>query len=320
MKTTTTFFISNLKRFWQFLNDDAFIAPILDELRSNSKGQTVAVEYRKLASDGRTLEQARLLFQKQASYEERAALIFHLLLRTCEESNASHVVSTLFGSAPEHTVNYVGFKNEVLAPFCDYIHERLEEQEAILGLLVRYKKRCEWFNRAELAKIAEDEEARKGVEKKQAEVESVLKADLYRYLHDQGCDFTIEPYSHQGRIDLILDQKEGSRKYLEGKVFDNNNRDVNYIIKGFGQLLHYLGQYNASNGYLLVYKTCEEQLVIEGADQLGQIPLVRCEGKAVFIMVVDLCQYRESVSKRTYEPIRISVDQLCKTKVRHEMM
>ena len=106
------------------------------------------------------------------------------------------------------------------------------------------------------------------------QLEYDLKADLYRYLHDQGLELAIEPYSHQGRIDLILDQKEGVRKYLEGKVFDNKLRNAKYIVKGFGQLLTYLRQYVAPNGYLLVYKLLEDQLVIDGAEQLGQVPFV----------------------------------------------
>ena len=125
MKTKTTFFVSNLKRFWQFLNNEPFVAPILDELRSDTRGQAIAMQFQTLASDGRKVEQARQLFQQQPSYEERVALVYHLLLRVCEESNASQVVNALFGTDPAYTVDYVGFKNEVLTPLCDYIDEKL---------------------------------------------------------------------------------------------------------------------------------------------------------------------------------------------------
>jgi hypothetical protein len=208
--------------------------------------------------------------------------------------------------------DYSTFHREVIASLCQYLDERLDEQQAILGLLIRYKKRCEWFNRRELLKTAQGELARTGDEKRRAEVEKVLKEDLYRYLHDQGMEFTIEPQSDRGEIDLILDQIGGDRKYLEGKVFDNQNRDTNYIIKGFGQLLHYLRQYNVAKGYLLIYKTCERQLVIEGADQLGIVPYVHCEGKDIFILVVDVCNYEKSVSQRDYQPLLITAGELRK--------
>ena len=108
------------------------------------------------------------------------------------------------------------------------------------------------------------------------------------------------------------------RKYLEGKVFDNKKRDVKYVIQGFGQLLQYLRQYHAPNGYLLVYKTCEEQPVIDGADQVGQIPVLGSEGKAIFFLVVDLCQYKEPVSQRKYKAVSVTADQLCKAD-RHDL-
>ena len=81
----------------------------------------------------------------------------------------------------------------MISPLCEYLEERLDEQQAILGLLVRYKKRCEWFNKPALLRIAEDEEAKKGDTKKRAEVEKVLKEDLYRNLYDQGIEFTLNP-------------------------------------------------------------------------------------------------------------------------------
>jgi len=52
--------------------------------------------------------------------------------------------------------------------------------------------------------------------------------------------------------------------------------------------------------------------VIDGAEQVGQVPFVRCEGKTIFVLMVDLCEYNEPVSQRTYKPVRISVDELRK--------
>lgn len=160
--------------------------------------------------------------------------------------------------------------------------------------------------------MAKDEQARRGDGKKRAELEKVLKEDLYLYLHDQGIEFTIEPSSDRGEIDLIVDQILNDLKYLEGKVFDNKSRDKSDIINGFGQLLHYLRQYNAAKGYLLIYKTCEVQLVLEDAEQLGTVPYIYCEGKTIFVVVLDICEYEKGVSQRTYKPVRISAEELRK--------
>jgi hypothetical protein len=139
----------------------------------------------------------------------------------------------------------------------------------------------------------------------------VLKEDFYRYLHDQGMNFTIEPESPRGRIDLIL--WGTSRTYLEGKVFDNDGRGKPYIVKGFGQLSKYLSDYNALSGYLFIYSISERKPVIEGAEELAGFPFVRCEhGKVIFIVVIDIHEYTDPVSGQTYKPVRISADELKK--------
>jgi len=303
-----TFYMPKLRRFLHFLTNQVFIAPILEELRANEIGAKDVAEFRQLPR-----LQAKQVFDRPRTDEDHAALVYHMLRGMCQDNwPVREITSALLGENPASASDEWAIHAELLSPLCEYVEERLDEQQSILGLLVRYKKRCEWFCKKELLTIIESEEAKKGDEKKRAEVEDVLKKDLYRYLHDQGIDFTIEPHSDRGEIDLILDQRGWDRKYLEGKVFDNDNRDAKYVIKGFGQLLHYLRQYNNTRGYLLVYKTCETQLVIEGAEYLGVIPFVRCEGKTIFILVVDICQYEKPVSQRVYKPIRITVDELVK--------
>jgi hypothetical protein len=247
-----------------------------------------------------------------------AAYVINLLHGVAkEEWSLDAICLVMFSGDPsgKMAIDYSTFHKQLIVPFCDYLEEMLDDQQALLGLLVRYKERCEWFAREGLLELIEKEEAAKAAGKtKRAEIEDALKEDLYRYLNDQGINFTIEPYSHKGEIDLILDQKEGTRKYLEGKVFENQKpRDKVFIIKGFGQLLHYLRQYNAANGYLLVYETCEEHLEIVGAEKLGEIPFVQCDdGKVIFILVVDIFPYDKPVSQRDYQPVRITADELCK--------
>jgi hypothetical protein len=316
----TRFFEPALRRFYDFLTTDPFLAPIVAELRANNAGLRAADAANAEASTPAPggyppppLTCGRV--ESINNDTDYAAYSYNLLHGVFTESWDLGTICLRMYDADEagkFRYDYSLFHREVIVPLCQHLDERLDEQQAILGLLVRYKKRCEWFNRQELLKTARDEQARRGDEKKRSEVEKVLKEDLYRYLHDQGLEFAIEPPSDRGEIDLIVDQAGGDRKYLEGKVFDNENRNANYIVKGFGQLLHYLRQYNAARGYLLVYKTCEQQLVIEGAEQLGTVPFVRCEGKNVFILVVDIGEYGKPVSQRSYQPVRITVDELSK--------
>jgi hypothetical protein len=313
-QTVGGFFKPKLCRFWAFLNSEPFLAQILAELRGNGKGKSAAENANSRTGPNSQYDpRVRESIDALATDEEVAAMAYYLLEGICEKGwKFEEINMYVWGSHPGNMNEYNTFKPEVIVPFCEYLDERLDEQQSILGLLVRYKHRCEWFNKRALLETAKDEQAATGDEKKRAEVEKVLKEDLYRYLHDQGMEFTIEPKSDKGEIDLIADQAEGDRKYLEGKVFDNAGRNKGYIVKGFGQLLHYLRQYNAASGYLLIYKTCEQQLVIDGTEHLGTVPFVRCEGKTVFILVLDICEYEKPVSQRTYQPVRVTTDELRK--------
>jgi hypothetical protein len=312
--TNGPFFLPKLGRFWQFLNSEPFLTPILSALASHQKGKTAAEAVATRGSPNSQFDpRVRAEIDSLATDEEVAAMAYHLFQGVCEKGwKFNEINMYVWGSHPGNLSEYNTFKPEVVAPFCEYLDEKLDERQTILGLLVRYKNRCEWFNRQSLRKIAADEQAMAGDVKERAEVEKVLKEDLYRYLHDQGLEFIIEPKSDKGEIDLIADQVVGCRKYLEGKVFDNKNRNKGYIIKGFGQLLHYLRQYNATDGYLLVYKTCEQQLVFDGAEHVGTVPFLRCEGKTLFLLVVDICEYTKAVSQRAYKPICITADEMTK--------
>jgi hypothetical protein len=317
--TNSPFFLPKLLRFWRFVKDEPAFASILEELRKNTAGQDAARRVDETDIPQYEYSPAvREYIASLTSEADVAAMAYHLLEWSSERrTDLDRVSRNVWGNHPGNLNNYTTFKPEVILPLCDYLDEKLDEQQALLGLLVRYKHRSEWFNRRELLKKVKEEEdrieeERKKGKKTKAQVEDVLKEDLYLYLHDQGINFTIEPKSDRGRIDLILDQKEGTRKYLEGKVFDNKGRGKPEVVQGFAQTLRYLKQHNASNGYLFIYKTCEEALVIDGADQVETIDRVRCECGFVFIVVIDIHEYADPVSVQTYKPVRITVEELTK--------
>src|SRR5262249_29661623 len=81
-------------------------------------------------------------------------------------------------------MDYSTFHDQVIAHFCDFLEEMLDDQQALLGLLVRYKERSEWFTRENLLETIEQEKAAKAAgQTKRAAIEEALKGDLYRYLH-----------------------------------------------------------------------------------------------------------------------------------------
>ena len=98
-----------------------------------------------------------------------------------------------------------------------------------------------------------------------------------------------------------------------GEAGENGSNNITLTVPNVDLLgLHYLRQYTEPAGYLLIYKTCEEQLVIEGDGQIGTIPFVRCDGRTIFVLVVDICEYGKAVSQRVFEPVRITASEFTK--------
>jgi hypothetical protein len=255
-----------LKAFWHFLHSQPTLVNVLKGLEQHPVAR--------LWTDRILTDEA---FQPGtipiANDQDHAAFAYHILRRV-EEQEEDFDLIELRAFPDETRSEHRAFKHDVLMPLCDYLDETLDDIQSVLGLLVRYKKRCEWFNREMLSQAAKEED-----KKDYAAIENTLKEDLYRYLHDQGVEFTIEPYSLRGRIDLILDQKGDKPVYIEGKVFDRVNRNKSYIKKGFGQLLTYMEEHNTNVGYLAIYKVCEERLVFDTGGEVQSIPLIRHEGK-----------------------------------------
>jgi hypothetical protein len=77
----------------------------------------------------------------------------------------------------------------------EYLDEQLDARNALLGLLLKYKHRSEWFRRGRLRQIAKE-----GLEKESGG-ERALAIDLQEYVYDQGVEYTIEPTSASGEPD-----------------------------------------------------------------------------------------------------------------------
>jgi hypothetical protein len=182
------------------------------------------------------------------------------------------------------------FRLTYVEPLFDYIDEQLDDKRMTLVLLKKYKQRCEWFRRDELlaACVAD---TRQG--------EKTLAYDLYEYLHDQGIQFHIEPQSASGRIDLISAQTGKDRLVADAKIFNpESSHDRSYIMDGFRQVYDYTKDYNESFGYLVVFKTCAEDLSISTPKQESGVPFITHNNKSIFIVVIDIFDYPESASKR----------------------
>jgi hypothetical protein len=197
----------------------------------------------------------------------------------------------------QSAVTYL-FEN-IFQPFCDYFIEQLDSQKAMLSLLYRYKHRCEWFKQERLFQLYKNE-TQKG--------EKLLALDLYGYLFEQGINFTIEPSSIDGAIDLISAQNSDDPLLADAKIFKG---DKSYICKGFGQLYSYTKKYNEPFGYLVIYNTTEKDISFLFSNSTGSIPFVSYNHKTIFLITIDLYKHSEPPSKRgLVKPVEIKEEDL----------
>lgn len=272
----------NVKQFWDFLASHSLLAGILDDL--DGRG----AEYKTNAQsvvDG----QAWL-----AESELEAAYIGRFVVCSCVSSGKDDKEIMIGHSYPSAGSKHQGaaelFTAYFVEPLYEYVDEQLDDQRAILALLRRYKHKCEWFQREDLYGLWESN-AKQG--------EKRLVFHLYEYLHDQGLDFFIEPASASGEVDIISAQTAEEPLLADAKIFNpGRGADRGYLAGGVKQLYTYAVDYNEPVAYLVVYKTCPEDLRLALTDQSSATPFLVHNNKTIYIAIIDIYPHEKPASKR----------------------
>lgn len=187
-----------------------------------------------------------------------------------------------------HTSDVIScFSETVISPIINYL-ESIENIDDILeALMLRYKQRSEWFEGDHLKTLALE---RKGTPSDQ--VEQRLKQNFYRYLFDEGLDFSVEAVSPKmsGRVDILSAKlPNGRRLVVEAKVYDGKNRDESKVSNGISQAADYAQEWLESRAYLLVFNIPENSVIqFTGARQEGNIWLIQSLGKEIRIVDINL--------------------------------
>lgn len=227
--------------------------------------------------------------------EEESAAIGHAVLKNIvtqsDPYNFSRFASPYGYTGSDASLEAV--REIFLEPFYEYIDEQLDDQRAMLNVLLRYKHRSEWFYRDYLMKLA-SEESRKA--------EKLLALNLYSYLYDQGIDFSIEPSSISGEVDLIGAQGSEDPLLADTKIFNGDERGKAYIRKAFNQIYTYTQQHNEPFGYLIIFKITDKDLRFLLSTQSRNIPVVTHNHKTIFLITVDIYPHPKPVSQR--EPLK----------------
>lgn len=271
-----------LKQFWGFLNDQPLLVGILQELETKISPIVDDVEKIFTSRDAIVFE----------SEEENAAASY-LVLKRCVENEKAQIeinIAHNYSNERKHNDALEAFKDIFVEPFYEYLDENLDDSGMILALLSKYKHKCEWFQRNKLYE-AWLENTQKG--------ERILALHLYEYMHDQGVDFSIEPTSASGEADLVSAQTSDEPLIADAKIFNPaKSKGKDYIAKGFRQIYTYTLDFNQPTGYLMIFKTCEEDLKLPFANQAQMTPFVQHNNKTIFFLVIDIFPYENSASKR----------------------
>lgn len=291
----------SLKQFWGFLKSHPIFVGILEDLERSCPHMEPDSE--KIVRENKVIQVDDEL--------ENAALSYFVLKNCCEDFSMQ--VEMKIGAAylnegirnNNENVMLEQFKASFLDPLYDYLDEAIDDQRAISALLIRYKHKCEWFQRENLYE-SWSSDTNKG--------EKSLAYDLYEYLHDQGLEFFIEPSSVTGRIDMISIQKKDDPLLVEIKIFcPEKNAGISYIAKGFNQIYQYTLKFNKPFGYLVIYNVSGKDLRF-GLNKTEQsFSFITHNNKTIFFITIDIFPHEKPPSKRgLLETVEITEENLIK--------
>lgn len=181
------------------------------------------------------------------------------------------------------------FRDAALQPAFEFLDEQIDARNAVLGLLLKYKTRCEWFRRDRLRGAASE-----GLESRISE--RALAFDLYEYLHDQGVDFAIESATASGEPDLVASDAGGQALVADAKYIADDGKVRETMAGGFRQVMQYCRDKNETTGYLVVFLNCEVRPEIEGDADDG-FPCFRLGGVTVYYVLIDIRERTNTASK-----------------------
>lgn len=168
-------------------------------------------------------------------------------------------------------------KDIALEDLFEYLDEQIDSRNTIYGLLLKYKQRCEWFNVEKLIRIADV-----GIDGPKGE--RGLAKDLQEYIFNQGVEFTVEPASPRGEIDLVLKDTDGRYLLLDAKyIKDESGRSeiVTKLRDGFHQVSVYCNEYNEPDGFLVVFVRTSDRISID-LEEMDGVRFLKIGGKTIY--------------------------------------
>lgn len=284
----------SLKQFWGFIQHNPILTSLLEDL---NRREPDAKDIAEKIINGN--------WYVVDTEDKNAAICFHVL-DSCVSSDSSECEINIGHTCCRKINNNECldfFRTMLIEPLYDYLDEHIDDQRVILAHLVRYKHKCEWFQRDRLYKLWNEE---------QTKGEKQLVKDLYEYLFDNGVEIIIEPSSASGKPDFISMQAPKDKLIADAKILNpDKSKGKSYIISAFHQIYQYALDYNQPFGYLVIFNTSDQDLKLTFSQQEATVPFVIHNHKAIFFVTIDIYQHDVSASKRgQLKAIELSEDEL----------
>lgn len=292
-------FGNQLKYFFHFLENDKVLKGLIDE----SCLRYPLTEDQLREFDDKIGKGMRIEHDNQENHAAFSYLFLKYLINIHTFRQIQHL--NIFRAK-----DFEGVKNmlieEYISPIIYYLHDRLEKSNSILYLLEKYKKRSEWFKKAEL---------NISYSLATANYERIFEDDLRLYLFDQGIDYPFStPKSTSGRADIVGEIDTLDPIVIEIKIFDRSrNYGKNRIKEGFAQIVKYTTDFNKDLGYLVIFNmnNVEIDLKFPESNKLFP-PMILFNNKSYFFIVINLFEL-DSASKLTQiESIEVTENDLIK--------
>lgn len=149
-------------------------------------------------------------------------------------------------------------KDIVARDLYEYLDERLGGINSVNGLLRKYKQYVEWFQRTQLRQIAAGNDGQRG--------ERALARHLQQYVFDQGVEFSVEPSSVSGEVDLVLRDASGQYVLTDAKYIKPGagpSEIKRKIAEGFNQVARYCDDYNQPEGFLTLFVDDDVAILVD---------------------------------------------------------
>jgi len=273
-------FLPLSKQFFAFVSSNPLLSSIIAELIARNPKSV------KEASDQQVASQGIQVYGDTA--EEAAAIAYTKWKPFADQDRPEEYFNHTLGSGGLDD-SLSRYRDWYVEPLFEYLDEVLEDSNIVLGTLIRYKHKVEWYRRQELQKLFDDNSS-KG--------EKTLAKHMYEYLFDQGIPFHVEPETASGRPDVVSLDDSDHPLIADVKIFDAAGRGSAYVQKGLYQVYRYCTDHNESVGYLVVFNVSDKTLRFAMASGADGIPRFEYNHKTIFITVIDIHEHEGTASTR----------------------